>query len=304
MRPLPLWVNVNGRPARAWAILVVNRTEDLVLAQDVGPEPPTREAIWAQLVKAMEKPAAGEPHRPDEIQVRAADHWDDLEPDLDDLQIQRTVFEELELMDNVFEHLSTYLRKGNVERGLLDMPGVRPEQVGHFFQTAAEFYRRAPWKSVSGEETIRIDCDRFESGPWFAVVIGQMGMTPGLAVYEDFDILVRMRSQDSTDEENARNVVSLAVTFGEQVEMSFADLDAAAKHGWEIAAPEAYPWAIRKDLGRIMRPMLVWELQLMEAAMRLLPLFLAEQDRDNAEPFTRETHTGGGPLTLSLRWWP
>ena len=304
VRPLPLWINIAESPMRPWTILVVNRSEDLVLAQELVDEPPSTEAIWAQLVKAMEKPAAGEPHRPSEIQVRPADHWDELEPDLDDLSIQRTVFEELDLMDQVVEHLATFLRGREPERGLLDMPGVRPEQVASFFHAAAEFYRRAPWRKVSGEETIRINCDRFESGPWYAVVIGQMGMTPGLALYEDFDLLTRMRADESTDEENARESVAITVTFGEQVEMPFPDYDAAEKYGWEIAAPEAHPWALRKDRGMTMRPLLAWELQLMEAAMKLVPDFLAEHDRDNTQPYTREVPTGDGPLTLSLAWWP
>lgn len=303
-RPLPLWINVAESPIRPWTILVVNRSEDCVLAQELVNEHPSAAAIWAQLVKAMEKPVAGEPHRPLEIQVRLADHWDELEPDLDDLGIQRTVFDELDLMDKVAEHLATFLRGREPERGLLDMPGVRPEQVASFFHAAAEFYRRAPWRNVSGDETIRIECARFESGPWFAVVIGQMGMTPGLALYEDFNLLVRMRNEESTDEENARETVAMTVTFGEQVEMPFPDFDAAQKYGWEIAAPEAHPWATRKDRGMTMRPLLAWELQVMEAAMKLVPTFLAEHDRDNAQPFTREVPTGEGPLALSLTWWP
>jgi tetratricopeptide (TPR) repeat protein len=304
IRPLPLWLNVADSPVRPWTILVVSRSEDLILAQELVEEPPSMEAIWSQLVKAMEKPAMGEPHRPSEIQVRPADHWDDLEPDLDDLSIQRTVFEELDLMDKVVEHLATHLRGGApAERGLLDMPGVRPDQVASFFQAAAAYYRQAPWRGVSGEETIRIDCDRFESGPWFAVVIGQMGMTPGLAIYEDFNVLIRMRSEGTTDDENARESVAMTVTFGEQVEMPFSDLDAAAKHGWEIAAPEAHPWVMRKERGMSMRPLLAWELQLMEAALKLVPVFLAERDLDNTEPLARDVPTGGGPLTLSLRWW-
>jgi len=52
------------------------------------------------------------------------------------------------------------------------MPGVTPEQVGSFYQAAASFFRQKPWKKVGYEAAIRVECDKFESGPWFAVLMG------------------------------------------------------------------------------------------------------------------------------------
>ena len=48
---------------------------------------------------------------------------------------------------------------------------------------------------------IRIECDRYESGPWFAVIMGQSGLTLGLALYEDLALLRRMWAGKLSDEE-------------------------------------------------------------------------------------------------------
>jgi hypothetical protein len=50
--------------------------------------------------------------------------------------------------------------------------------------------------------------------------------------------------------------------------------NAAEKHGWTVAGPEAYPMVIRINPGLAMRPPLVWELELLEGCLRTIPDFL------------------------------
>jgi hypothetical protein len=82
-----------------------------------------------------------------------------------------------------FDHTSllAYL----TEKWGLDMPGVTPAQVGSFYEAAAGFFRQAPWKKVGDEAAIQVGCAKFPSGPWYAVVMGQSGLTTGLALYDD-----------------------------------------------------------------------------------------------------------------------
>ena len=127
-------------------------------------------------------------------------------------------------------------------------------------------------------------------------------MVRGLALYEDLEALLRMREGDGSDEENARETVALSVTFGDQTELPIADLDAAERLGWEVAEPDAYPAAIRKERGLMMRPPLAWELRLLEGCLLALPEFIAEHDRDNPEPVYYEVATEAGPLRLSFSW--
>jgi hypothetical protein len=195
------------------------------------------------------------------------------------------------------EHIS-----GKAETGLLEVPGVTPELAAGFYAAAAEFFRRAPWKKVGYESAVRVECDKFESGPWYAVVMGQSGLTIGLALYDDLATLRRLWAGDADDEENARETVGTSVTFGEESDVPVADLEAIKRHGWPVARPDAYPVVFRKERGLSMRPPLAWELELMEACLRAVPDLV---DRRGQEDPTREeltVPTGGGGLKLGLSW--
>ena len=144
---------------------------------------------------------------------------------------------------------------------LLDVPGMEPAQVGSFYAAAAEFYRRKPWQRVPGDTPIKVECDKFQSGPWYAVVMGQSGVQQGVAVYEDLAALQGMITGGRSEEENSRGMSALSLMFSEAFEIPVRDLDAAERHGWPVAGPEAYPLVIRINPGLAVRPPLAWELE-------------------------------------------
>src|SRR5262249_46242316 len=161
------------------------------------------------------------------------ERWESLKPHLEEIGVGLVVGEELDQLDGVFEEMSAHVG-GTPEPGLLDMPGVTPEQVGRFYQAAAAFFQQAPWKKVGYEAAIMVEWDRFQSGPWYAMLMGQSGLTTGLALYEDLEALRRMWAGGG-DEESARRAVGTSVTFGEEWDLPVADLDAAKRHGWAVA---------------------------------------------------------------------
>jgi hypothetical protein len=174
--------------------------------------------------------------------------------------------------------------------------------VASFYQAAAEFYRRAPWRKVGYESVIKVECGKYQGGPWYGVLMGQSGLTTGLALYEDLDALRRMFAANDSDEDNARQSVATAVTFGEEADIPVADLEAARRHGWEVARPDAYPSVLHKERGLAMRPPLAWELELVEGCLRAVPGFVEHRRQDDP---TREEMTvpvASGELTLGLSW--
>ena len=78
-RQMPNWIRIGGKPVRPWVVLVTSRSNDLVLAHEMPEETPSAALLWDVLVQAMQHPAAGEPHRPTELQVRPDERWDSLE---------------------------------------------------------------------------------------------------------------------------------------------------------------------------------------------------------------------------------
>jgi tetratricopeptide (TPR) repeat protein len=302
-RQLRNWVGSEDGPIRPWAVLVVNRSRDLVLAHALPAEEPTAAALWDALVRAMQHPAVGEPHRPAQLQARPDERWESLRPHLEEIGVRLVVSEPLDraaaLLDELNEHLA-----GPPEPGLLDVPGVTPEQVDSFYAAAAAFFRQAPWKKVGYESALRVECGKFHGGPWYAVLMGQSGLTRGVALYEDLGTLRQMWAGEDSDEENARQTVATRVTFEEMWDIPVSDLEAAQRYGWEVARPDAYPSALHKERGFSMRPPLAWELGLLEGCLRAIPGFVERHRQDDP---TREELTvpaASGELPLALSWVP
>ena len=143
--------------------------------------------------------------------------------------------------------------------------------MARFFEAAAYYYQQAPWKKVADDVAIQVECDQFKSGLWFAVPMGQSGITMGLAVYEDLSELRAMWQDEAPGHKAARRSVATTVTFDDETDMPVADYEASKRHGWMVAGPEAYPHVFHKDIGLSLRPPLAWELELMEGCLRAVP---------------------------------
>jgi tetratricopeptide (TPR) repeat protein len=300
-RQLRHLVEVADEPVRPWVVLVTSRSNDLVLSHQLSVEEPVPAQLWDGLATAMKKPARGKPHRPSAVEFRPDGPVESLTPDIAALGIQCQATGELEHLERVLDSLAEHLG-GSGPPGLLDMPGVGPSQVAGFYHAAASFYRRAPWRSLGFEEAIKVECGQFQSGPWYSVVMGQSGLTTGLALYDDLDVLRRLWSSDLSDEENARETVALTVTFDMECDTPISDQEAFRRHGWEVAGPEAHPTIFRKERGISIRPPLAWELQLMEGCLRALPRFIAHHQSGDVESHPVTVPTSTGRLDLVLSW--
>jgi len=301
-RPMPHWVKIAGEVVRPWIVMVTSRTNDLSLASKVLiDETQSPDLLWDQMAQAMEQPPVDEPHRPTELQILPHPRWDALKPHLEEIGITVVPVETLDHLEIVFEDLAEHIG-GKSPPPLLEMPGIKPEQVAGFYRAAAGYHRRAPWRKLDDEQAIRVECDRYQSGPWYAVVMGQAGITFGLALYDDMETLRKLWASDLSDETPTRETVSLAVTFGPETEISVADLDATKRHGWELAGPEAYPSAFRKERGMSIRPPLAWELELLEGSLRAIPAFVSRHPPEDVSRHKMTVPVASGELILKLSW--
>jgi hypothetical protein len=300
-RQMPNWIRVGGKPVRPWVIMVISRSNDLVLTHEMPEETPEAALLWDVLGRAMQYPAAGPPHRPTQLQVRADARWEELRPHLDEIGVRLVVREELDQLGEVLKAMTEHVC-GKPEPGLLDMPGVTPAQAGSFYEAAASFFRHAPWKKVGYEAAIKVECAKFQSGPWYAVLMGQSGLTMGLALYEDLKALRQLWAGGRDDEENARRTVATTVTFGEEWSIPVADLETAKRYGWQVARPDAYPEVFHKEQGLSMRPPLAWELELLEGCLRAVPEFVNRHPQDDLTPEEFTVPVASGELKLRLAW--
>lgn len=298
-RPAATTLRVGDRMARPWMLVVVSGTEGHVLAFELLHDEPSIDQALQILRKAMKEPEAGEPHRPTEVQMSKDDWTTALCPNLQTADIECVTVASLDQIGEVFEELSGQL-SGQGPSGLLDMPGITPDAVGSFFDAAALFFQQAPWQKT-GDRPIQVECPTFESGPWYAVVMGQGGMARGLVLYDNLKTLLRIQQGELSEQENARLTAGLVVVFGAKDDLVPADVEAAEQHRWPVAMPDAYPSIYRMEPGLSMRPPLAWELQLLEGCLRSLPEFVRKKTRRLA-PLTMTVPTAAGELSLTLSW--
>jgi tetratricopeptide (TPR) repeat protein len=294
-------VRTDTGPVHPWAVLVASETSQLIFGHAISLEEPTAVVLWDTLAQAMERPVAGQSYRPTSLHVRADARWEELRPHLDELGIRLEYGGDFELIDTILHGLAAGVARQS-EMGLLDIPGVGPEQAGRFYEAAAFFYRQAPWKRIGYESAIKIESAKYPDGPYYAVIMGQSGMVMGVALYDDLSTLKRLWSGQMSDEENARDTVATAVTFADPEEVPPSDLEAARQYGWAVARRDAYPLIYRKERGDIMRLPEAWELELLEACLRAIPPFV---QRHRADDSTREemvVPVASGEVTLGLSW--
>lgn len=294
-------IAVHGDLVHPWLVIVGSRSTGTVLAQTLTETLPPSALVWDQLVEAILAPMAGTPHRPTLLQVRDDAPWIELKADIEETGISVETSDELDFIDFVLEELRKDLASEQPP-GLLEMPGVDPQKLARFYQAAADFYRRAPWRKLGYESAIKIECASLESGPRYAVVMGQSGLTFGLALYDELMVLKRLWSNNLSDEENARETVALTVTYDDEAGVGDADLDAIEQYDWEIAGAEAFPAIFRKERGMSMRPPLGWELELMEACLRAIPDFVDTHPLDNLSRHEIVIATASGEQELALSW--
>ena len=295
------WIVIGGEKVRTWTILVTSRTNDLVLGHTILEDAPSANHLWNGLLQAMQNPVVGEPHRPIQLQVRTDERWANLKPHVEEIGIELVENPTLDQMDVVFADMHRHLI-GKPRTGMLEMPGVTPEQVAGFFDAGADFYRSAPWKTVGDDATLKIECAKFDSGPWYGVIMGQAGMTLGLVLYEDLRVVRKTQQGNLSDEDHASKAVVLPVTFGEQTEVAVKDLEAMERHGWKVAGPEAYPCTFKKERGMSIRPPLAWELELLEGCLRAIPEFVKLRKQEDSTTEEMTVPVSSGQLKLTLSW--
>ena len=182
------------------------------------------------------------------------------------------------------------------------MAAVTPEQARDFYRAAASFYRKAPWRLAGEGETIQVECQPYEGGPWYAIVLGMGGTVKGLILCDDWKsrILLDRGPYDAI----ADQLQHMTVHFGDRKDIHPDDLALAQQLGFEVAGPKAYPSAFRTERGRKFRTPDAGELELLEACLWVIPDFVERAKDRKPEEFEYAFKGTSGKLTLDLSWVP
>ncbi len=182
------------------------------------------------------------------------------------------------------------------------MNGVTSTKARDFCRAAASFYRQAPWRSVGGDEPIKIKSDSFEGGSRFAIVLGKKGQLQGLWLCDDWKTCVLV--ERGRYEAIAEHLRYTALYFGGRTEIGPDDPEKVRRHGFEIAGPGAYPSVLRKEPGSDFRSPNAGELELLEACLWVIPDFLKRAEDRKPDVYEYSFKATEGKMSLDLSWVP
>ena len=217
---------------------------------------------------------------------------------LDAAGIDCVVCDELDHWDTVYSKLARHMEGRPALTPYVKVPGMTPPQIGSFFEAAAEYYRRAPWHRTPVDAVIELLFDAPAGRVWYGVVMGQNGMTNGLALYEDRERLRKTMTGAISPDAGLEDASAMSLIYSEEFELTGADLDAAEQFGWPVAAPEAYPMAVRVRPGEPPNTPTPDELALLEAALRVVPEFVA----GGTSPLTKIVTLSQGNVATKAQW--
>jgi hypothetical protein len=237
-----MWITPkHAPPYRPYVTLLLSQ-QGKILRSRVLEHPPAASTLFEELLRAMRRPAwgAGRARRPTRIYLDNAEDVAALTPRLEALNIQCVYRHTLSMADEVMVEMETQMGKYEPLPGLVSIPLVTPQMLGHLYQLAAQFYQATPWRWFHDHHPFAIACPP-EDTPRYAVVMGSGGEVFGLAVYDQLEDLRSMFMSPVSPRQMAKMRTWFVLFFEAAPAVSFDDLDAMAVNDWPVAAPHAYP---------------------------------------------------------------
>lgn len=158
--PLPLWLPVEGRRARAWLAVCFNSETEKVLASEPGAEEEIPQLLEQVLTRAGQRWRA----RPARVQVADAEVARILEDLLGSQEVEIEVVARLAQVPEVVDALVAGMAPPDPRPGPLTGEGVTVERLRSFARAAAGFYTASCWRHLSPEDLIRVEAPEVEEG--------------------------------------------------------------------------------------------------------------------------------------------
>lgn len=259
-------LNLPDESLRPWIALVISRSSGLILWNELFMDAPPAAALENAIRMAIARPALVEACRPREVVVRDHDEAQALQALSDEAGFVCTAGGELPLIQQALGRLTDEFLGQEQGSVLSREEGLEKEDLEAFYTAAAEFYRARPWRHFLMNELVALDWQGHGDSAaqrWLGLVMGQSGITQGVAVYRSREDIEALFSGDREGE----TVDSMSVMYGEEASIAPPDLDAIEQFGWPVATPEAYPEALRVLPGLKVQTPAADELRFLTAAL-------------------------------------
>ena len=235
------WIKTRQENAyRPWLVIILEERL-LIVRQETVHANPTTHDISEILFKAMRRPmfTTGRKRRPRKILFEDANLEKEISPLLEEIGIDSQCLNHLPEVRTVFEEINkTINRNFDKVPSLLSIPKITIPLLEKVFKAAADYYRVAPWEKIPYEFGLEINYP-IDAPARYAVVVGVERTVLGLAVYNNLKDF-RVARKIMGTREAPPDYPFFTFTYENGTYLSFDDLDAIDKYGWDIPNENAY----------------------------------------------------------------
>jgi predicted pyridoxine 5'-phosphate oxidase superfamily flavin-nucleotide-binding protein len=305
---MPAYVTDEGEPYRPDALFWMS-TDCTVLGHTMGKPGKLVELACESLRSTIAQPMFGRPHAPDRVRVASPALAEALRAGQPDLEVVCAPTPEIDALFVAMRE--RMLERAETEESYL-APDIGPAAVAAFFRAAAALFRAKPWKTVPSDQSLfSVSIEKLGVTDAVLSVIGQMGRSLGLILFSDIhDFEAYLDAADAMEHGEELTIPPhFVLNFEHGAKLSAALRKEIAKHHWEVAGADAYPWLGAVDEDRVARPPTAAELTIAEAIALALPKLLEEKNAllaawNGGEPVARTlivaTHTGDVEVSLRV----
>ncbi|MGD0950581.1 MAG: SEC-C domain-containing protein [Candidatus Binatia bacterium] len=304
----PMYIT-EGEPYRPDIILWLESGTDVIVGSTVVHPSEPISAVADCLTQALDKPMMGPRRRPDRIRVADPALVEGLREVVGTgVRIDTAPTPEL---DAIVRLMAETLPEGRGEAASYFEGGrVSPDTVAAFFQAAARLYRVAPWQVLWDSHLLSVDVREFATKGACVSVIGALGESFGVLIYDSVESHRAMEAMAAVLEETGDlpedlGTGILSLNFDRRSDIPKAMRREIARHGWEVAGPNAYPRVMLIDADRLLRPLTERDVRRVSVIAEGLAAFCARHRNQLAaglsQPITEEFAVRFGVDTFTMR---
>ncbi len=271
--PFPGYV-MEGGPYRPDVILWMELPEGLIVGTTVT-DPRQPVSSVEHLRATMAAPAVGPPRRPDRVRVADAAFAAELHEAVPGVEVVVAPTPEI---DDALESLRSAMAADPDDESYLGGGAIAPSVVADLFTAAEILWVTAPWRTADDEQVLRIDMPALNVSGWCLSIIGALGEQRGILLFESYAAFATFLRAGTSAKSKRPDLGSriLSLSFERGADLPDRMRREAARHGWRIAGPDAYPRPQYWDRDVIGVPLRERELRILTAVATSLTAFCAK----------------------------
>jgi hypothetical protein len=248
------------------------------------------------LQRTIAQPMVGHPHAPTRVRVASRDLADLLATAFPELHVVCAATPEIDALVTLMRE--RFDADAADEQSYL-AAGTEVAAMSAFFSAAASLFRAQPWHNVPSDQSL-LSVTIAQLGLHDAVlsVIGRLGESVGVVLFANTADFEAYLAAGASLEQGETPMLPphLALNFERGAELATHLRKEIARHRWEVAGADAYPWLMAMDEDLVARPPTARELTIGEAVAWAVPQLISE-----LRPALIAAWNGGAPVERTLQ---